>query len=63
MFCSPLLEFMFIFAGCCCTMGSVIIQRTVPVPGWALNTCLVKLWKHLVTNGVHLHCVLHLYLP
>lgn len=40
--------------GCCCTTDSVTTQRTAPVPGWVWNTCLEKLWKHLVINGLHL---------
>lgn len=47
-----LLELSFICKGWCCTMGSATTQKTAPVPGWALNTCLEKLWKHLVTNGM-----------
>lgn len=58
-----LLELYFICEGWCCTMGSVTTQRTAPVPGWALNTCLEKLWKHHVTNGMHLYSVVHLCFP
>lgn len=42
-------------------MGSVTIQKTAPVPGWALNTCLEKLWKHRATNGIQLYSTPHLY--
>lgn len=48
-----LLELCFTSEGWCCTTGGVTTQRTAPVFGWALNTCLEKLWKHLVTNGMH----------
>lgn len=56
-------ELCFICEGWCCTMGSVTIQKTAPVPGWALNTCLEKLWKHHVTDGMHLYSTPHLYFP
>lgn len=49
-------------SGCCCTTASVTTPRTAPVPGWVWNTYLEKLWKHPVTNGLQLPCVLHVVL-
>lgn len=59
MFCNSYLSSLSTYEGWCCTIASATIQRTALVPGWALNTCLEKLWKLHVTNGTYLYRTLY----